>query len=66
MSNGPVYDSPGALPEKDDFESREAFLEVYPDQEHLADIYFEDEYPFGIDADGNEVDEDGDPVTPPA
>jgi len=28
------------MPEKDDFESREAFLAVYPDQEHLADIYF--------------------------
>lgn len=40
MSDGPVYDSPGALPEKDDFETREAFLEVYPDEEHLADIYF--------------------------
>lgn len=39
-TDGPVYDSPGEMPEKDDFESREAFLAVYPDLEHLADIYF--------------------------
>jgi hypothetical protein len=48
--NGPVYDSPGALPEKDDFKTREEFLAVYPDEEHLADIYFPNE----------------DEVTPPA
>lgn len=43
MSNGPVYDSPGSMPEKDDFETKEAFLAVYPEEEHLAEIYFPDE-----------------------
>jgi hypothetical protein len=43
MSDGPVYDSPGALPERDDFATKEEFLAVYPDQTELADIYFPDD-----------------------
>lgn len=40
---GPTYDSPGFTPEKGDFRTRAEFLEVYPEWEHLADIYFDDE-----------------------
>jgi len=41
--DGPEYDSPGAGVEKGDFKTRKAFLAVYPDEEHAADIFFEDE-----------------------
>lgn len=43
MSQGPEYDSPGALPERDDFATKEDFLAVYPDADDLADIYFAEE-----------------------
>lgn len=49
--HGPSYDSPGEMPEKGEFTSKEEFLAVYPEYEDLADIYF---------------DEGDDGVTPPA
>lgn len=42
-TDGPTFDSPGEMPEKGDFATREEFLAVYPDLEHLADVYFEDD-----------------------
>lgn len=39
-TNGPVYDSPGFLPEADNL-TREEFLEIYPEQEERAKALFD-------------------------
>lgn len=48
-SNGPTWESPGSLPERDEFATKEEFLDVYPEMTELAAIYFP--------AEGDEPDE---------